>query len=414
MDQLSLRATGLTKPPSNKAYLYNLLVTEVKKSPLLNREMLNHLLISASAQAEFRINKRVRDLQSCIREQGGHDKLFNKIEQINNTYARTLCYRSITNELIKLSLLAKYATNSVLPPAHTAAPPSSYASVLPVSPIALSGSPPAAEFSQPSPFIESLFSDPVWPYTPSDSFSTLEEIDMASIFIGSLFNDPAWPDIPSDSFSTLDELDTSFTFIESLFNDLISPNFYTSVDNSSPLSEPFTPAPNGFLDPLSQLPLSPIHSTTHSLPSTQDFKKETSPPDPVSLFFAKEEASSPVVITPGKRQWEEDEENASPSDHLYKARKIDISHLEISQDCKAEILNCLKEALSRSQEREAVRKKLRSLQDYLHSSPGTEDMKTIYHYYALAKTWGLSNDFFYFIGDNAGNNQEDPEEAEPA
>ncbi len=247
MDQLSLRATGLTKPPSNKAYLYNLLVTKVKKSPLLNREMLNHLLISASAQAEFRINKRVRDLQSCIREQGGHDKLFNKIEQINNTYARTLCYRSITNELIKLSLLSKYATNSVLPPAHTTAPPSSYASVLPVSPIALSGSPTAAEFSQPSPFIESLFSDPVWPYTPSDSFSTL------------------------------DELDTSFTFIESLFNDIISPNFYASVDNSSPLSESFTPAPNGFLGPLSQLPLSPIHSTTHSLPSTQDFKKETSP-----------------------------------------------------------------------------------------------------------------------------------------
>ncbi|WP_010300354.1 hypothetical protein [Candidatus Odyssella thessalonicensis] len=120
------------------------------------------------------------------------------------------------------------------------------------------------------------------------------------------------------------------------------------------------------------------------------------------------------MITPGKRQREEDEENASPSDHLYKARKIDISHLEISQDCKDEILNCLEEALSRSQGREAVRKKLRSLQDYLHSSAGTEDMKTIYHYYALAKTWGLSNDFFYFVVDNLGNNQEDPEEAEPA
>ncbi|WP_010300351.1 hypothetical protein [Candidatus Odyssella thessalonicensis] len=154
------------------------------------------------------------------------------------------------------------------------------------------------------------------------------------------------------------------------------------------------------------------NSSASSSTIVTDSNVNISPADSSALSCANEEASSPTVITTGKRQREKEDNEASRDKHSYKTRKIDLSLVETPEDCKNEILNCLEEALSRCEGIEETERKLRDFQDYLHSSVSTKSMKTIYHYYIQAKNWGLSNDFFYFILNNSESNEGDHKEAE--
>lgn len=351
MDQLSLAKIENKQLVENmKGFLYNLLSSHMRSCGKLDRNKLHEILsLPSSSVFISKINKRMQDLKFNINRKGGQANLFKDIATINHSQGRASAYKSIL-ETFKKALSATVTTDLV-PSSSAPVPPYPYGS-LPPSPYAPA---PASPYGwlPPSPYA------PV----PSSPYGWL----------------PPSPYAPSSG---------------STYSVMPAISLSERTDHQA-----------------AQSSMRESNSSASSSTIAKDSNVNISPADSSALSCANEEKLSPTVITTEKRQREKEDNKASRDKHPYKTRKIDLSLVETPEDCKNEILNCLEEALSRCEGIEETERKLRDFQDYLYSSVSTESMKTIYHYYVQAKSWGLSNDFFYFILNNSENNEGNHQEA---